>query len=1058
MAMPLSSQQLRFKHITSEEGLSTNFVNTIIQDELGFIWIGTQDGLNKYDGYQIRIFQNDPTNENSLTCSDVTTLKQIAPNLIIVGTREGLNLFNPISEKFSAVSNKEKIFKSKVNAVYEIDKATVLVGSEYGLYLFYPKTNAVKQINFPNNINVSVKALEKVGDKIFVATGSKGLWILNKNNTLENVAFRLSEFSANKLNLSGLESITQIGQYGGNLYLGTNGFGIYKVDLNFEVISNISFGADEEGTSDYVRDFIIRKNRLYAATANGVFVFNLLTQEVRSYTRKDNSLSLNSNPCNCIYADAENNFWIGTDLGGVNVSFFRSQKFPRSAINYEKKYRNIYALLEDTLTKLIVGGVGLLHEIDLETGKTNVHDAFLNNATVLTIEKQAPSIYWVGTWGSGLYRYDMVKKKAQQILKDETGGTIVALKIVGDFLYAGSIGDGLFRVNINTLKIEQFTENNGLPASSVNSIFKDSKNCLWLGTSNDGLIKLKALDSTLKLHVDRIYQTTAKNGQIASNMVLATNEDAKGNIWVATSGGLSKLLPDGTFRNFYAKHGLSNTYLYALLRDSVNHFWMSSNAGIMRFDPLKPVEEIEFKNYGVKDGLVNTEYNMGAAFTSTTGMMYFGGARGFNAFRPTTIKANLHVPEAYVISYKRGGTDVTIDSLITYKKHLILNWDENYFQFELVAIDYTDPEKNKFKYKLEGYDHEWSAPTSVRFVSYTELGGGDYTFKVKACNNDGIWNERPFEIKITVVPPFWKTNTFYIFVTLLLLSGLYGFTQYRTKAIKRENRILEAKVAERTRELEEKNRDITSSITYAKRLQEAILPSKDHIFNNLKKVFILYQPKDIVSGDFYWFAELQGVKIFAVVDCTGHGVPGAFMSMIGHNLLNQIVLERLITDPGEILNQLHRGVQEAFRQGNNEISTNDGMDVSLIAINSSKNSVKWAGANRPLVLVDPENNLSKFDGNKYPIGGAQLQNERVFTTHDVPFTKGSMAYMSTDGYADQFGGDRGKKFMVKRFHEILSQIHNLNASLQEKALRENFEKWKANHEQVDDVLIVGIEI
>jgi serine phosphatase RsbU (regulator of sigma subunit) len=265
-------------------------------------------------------------------------------------------------------------------------------------------------------------------------------------------------------------------------------------------------------------------------------------------------------------------------------------------------------------------------------------------------------------------------------------------------------------------------------------------------------------------------------------------------------------------------------------------------------------------------------------------------------------------------------------------------------------------------------------------------------------------------------------------------------------------------VAERTRELEEKNRDITSSIEYAKRIQEAILPSKEHIFNKLKKVFILYQPKDIVSGDFYWFAEQNGVKIFAVVDCTGHGVPGAFMSMIGHNLLHQIVSERQITDPAEILNQLHKGVQEALRQGHNEINTNDGMDVSLIAIDEKNGLVNWAGANRPLVVVDRNRQLIKYDGNKFPIGGAQLDSHRSFTTRRIEIEKGSMAYMFSDGYADQFGGDRGKKFMVKRFHDLLSEIHLLSAEEQRVALKQNFEDWRQNHEQVDDVLIVGIEI
>lgn len=284
-----------------------------------------------------------------------------------------------------------------------------------------------------------------------------------------------------------------------------------------------------------------------------------------------------------------------------------------------------------------------------------------------------------------------------------------------------------------------------------------------------------------------------------------------------------------------------------------------------------------------------------------------------------------------------------------------------------------------------------------------------------------------------------------------------AFTQYRTKAIKKENKVLENKVAERTKELAEKNHDITSSIQYAKRIQEAILPSKDVIFTKLKKVFILYKPKDIVSGDFYWFAEKNGFNIFAVVDCTGHGVPGAFMSMIGHNLLHQIVLEKGIIEPGEILNNLHKGVQESLRQGQNEINTNDGMDVSLIAINYETKVIKWAGANRPLVLINKAGEYLKYDGNKFPVGGAQLDSNRQFTTHQIT-ANNCMAYMFSDGYADQFGGDKGKKYMVKRFNELLTSIHLSKPDEQRLELEKSFELWKVNHEQVDDVLVVGIEI
>ncbi len=1052
---PFFSQQLRFKHITSEDGLSTNFVKTILQDDLGFMWFGTQDGLNKYDGCQIKIFKNDPTNPNSLSCSDITALKQVKSDLILVGTREGLNLFNPVTENFSTLQKIDGRLNTKINVIYKMDEDNALVGTEGGLFVLNLTAHTIKNPYFKVEEKVNVKCIEKVNDVVYVGTSDKGLWKLNKKNQLEHVEFIIPDYI--KANLDDLNSITHINQYGSNMYLGTYGYGIYKIDRQFEIQEKISFSKQNEG-SDYIKDFSIRNNKIFAATAHGVLVYNLLSQEINFYTKQETPLALNSNPCTCIFSDNENNFWIGTDIGGVNISFFRSQKFPNSTFNFETDYDNIYAFYEDKRDTVLIGGVNTFHELFLANGNSVAHNKSLENVTVLSIVKESKSTFWIGTNGNGLYKYDKASRKSKQILNSQLGGTVLCLKLVGDYLYAGTVGDGLIKVDLKTNEPTQFTEDDGLPDMSINTIFVDSKAHVWLGTYDGGMVKLSGFDKNGKLPIEKIYDHKGKLGQIASNMVMGINEDKAGNIWAATATGLSKLEANGSFHNFYEKDGLANSFLYSLLKDSLDHFWMSSNSGIISFNPQSSEKEITFKNYSIKDGLVNTEYNMGAAFASTTGMMYFGGAKGFNAFRPTSIKDNLHAPGAYVISYKRGGHDVETDSLITYKKHLNLNWQENYFQFELVAIDFTDPAKNKFRYMLEGYDANWSAPTNVRYVSYTALPGGEYVFKVKAANNDGIWNEKPFEIRITVVPPFWKTKTFYVLVILLGLGGIYGYTTYRTKAIMNENRILENKVAERTRELEEKNRDITSSIEYAKRIQEAILPSKENIFSKLKKVFILYQPKDIVSGDFYWFAEKNGLKIFAVVDCTGHGVPGAFMSMIGHNLLHQIVLEKGITDPGDILNHLHKGVKEALRQGHNEINTNDGMDVSIISINDTTKDINWAGANRPLVIIDANKELIKYDGNKFPVGGAQMDASRVFTTRNIKVSTASMAYMFSDGYADQFGGEKGKKFMVKRFHDLLATIHLQSAEEQRLELKKNFEQWSHNHEQVDDVLIVGIEI
>jgi ligand-binding sensor domain-containing protein/serine phosphatase RsbU (regulator of sigma subunit) len=1045
------AQQLRFKHITSEDGLSTNHVSSIIQDDKGFMWFGTQDGLNKYDGYQVQIYKNDPTNRNTLTSSEVTCLKQIKSNLILVGTLGGINFFNPVTGSFSTVDDQH--LNTKITAIQPYDSDNVLVGTEDGLYILNLIKRSVKPLTSPDKL--SVTAIHVMNGIAYAGTATKGVWTIN-GSRIEKVNFSNPDFREFKKEQ--LQTVTDIKSYGEKLYIGTIEYGVFKVDASTgEVESRISMrGAG----CNHILSLEIKENKMYCSTTCGLVLYKFISEEKMEYTKTEDSYSLNSILATCSYIDSENNIWVGTNLGGVNVAFAQALKFSNPNLKYESAgFKNIFSFLEERSGLVWLGCVKRLVQMNLLTGKFTDYSRLLESNTALCIAQESEDVFWIGTWGNGIIRFDRATGKMQKYLSKDFGSTVLCLKIHENYIYAGTVGDGLFRININTSEVTNFNTNDGLPNQSINTIFRDSKGAVWMGTYDGGLVKLSDFAVDKKLPIIEKFKNEGKPNQLASNIVLGINEDKAGNIWVATSNGLSKLRADQkSFYNFYEKDGLYNTYLYSILKDSVDNFWMSSNGGLIRFDPNVPEKDITFKNYGVKDGLQNKEYNMGAAFSGKSGYLYFGGGNGFDVFRPTAIKNNLHPPQVYIVSYKRGGSDVKTDSLITFKKNLNLSWRENYFQFEVVALDYTDPSKNKFKYKLEGYDNDWSAPTNVRYVSYTELPGGDYVFKVKAANNDGIWNEVPYEIKIRVVPPFWRTKWFYVILLLLSIAAIYGFTQYRTQAIKKENKILENKVAERTKELEEKNRDITSSIEYAKRIQEAILPSKGLIFSRFTKAFILYRPKDIVSGDFYWYGEKNGYKIFAIVDCTGHGVPGAFMSMIGHNLIHQIVQEKGIVDPGAILNNLHKGVQEALRQGENEINTNDGMDISLMAVNDSERVIRWAGANRPLILIDARGSLTKYDGNKFPVGGVQLDVNRFFTTHTIKCESGTMAYMFTDGYADQFGGEKGKKFMVKRFYNLLLSIHEKPTEEQKIILEDNLERWRQNQEQVDDVLVAGVAI
>ncbi|MFN8711851.1 MAG: SpoIIE family protein phosphatase [Bacteroidota bacterium] len=403
----------------------------------------------------------------------------------------------------------------------------------------------------------------------------------------------------------------------------------------------------------------------------------------------------------------------------------------------------------------------------------------------------------------------------------------------------------------------------------------------------------------------------------------------------------------------------------------------------------------------------------------------------------------------------------TLSQLLDY------NYRDITFHFSAPYIDFN--RSIFFECKLEGFDTSWLDNNKLTFKQYTNLPEGTYTFHVRAITISGLMSQ-PASFTFTIRPPWYRTGLAYtvyvlLFAALIWLTALFSAHRLRKQKIRLETIVTKRTEEVRSQkhqleiqksELESAYTDIRDSIQYAKRIQRAILPLPEEISKHLPDALLFYQPQDIVSGDFYWFAENNSELCIACVDCTGHGVPGAFMSMIGHTLLNQLILERGLTEPGQILNELHIGVRHALKQDAGG-ETQDGMDIALCIINQKQNTLRYAGANRSLWYIR-NNTFCEIKAEKRSIAGQITHTDLLFNTHQLKLESGDRIYLSTDGYADQFGGDKGKKFMVKRFQELLLEIHQLPMPEQQKILDEKFNTWKGNLAQVDDVLVIGIAV
>lgn len=1070
------SQNIKFKRITNENGLSAVTVKSIFQDSKNFIWIGTQDGLNRFDGYHFKTFKNNPRDKNSISSNDINCFYEDKAGIIYIGTNDGgMSVFNKAKETFTNFKpglSQKSISGNSINKIIELSENELLIATENGLNRFDKINNtfdvvAVKEFSQP----FEIKNLFKCSDQSYWASSMEfGLFEYNPStNHLVSYPVPSSILKKGaKQEIVERNSIRTMIEINHQLWCGTDGGGILVFDLiRKEFIDVIDFG-EKLRYNNRITAFMYSNNSpfVWIGSWGGLIKLNIQSREFTILNNNEADIySISDDKISCLTPDNQNNLWVGTQDNGVNIYLSSQSKFPH--FNQYNGLQNdfIYSLIQTKNNTIWIGTNDGLYTFNNKSQQFKNESIIINKyqaKTVLALMEDKKGNIWIGTYGQGLILYDPIKKSSKCVLGcNNIGGTVMKITEGNNgTIWVGTYEDGLFAVNPNSLQVKRYTTIDGLTSNNIYSIFEDqSDQTLWLSTEGGGICVLDFITNPDKPFITPYKHSDSKNS-ISSNTVNNIYKDVNGIFWIATTNGLNKYNPrTKKFELYTESDGLSNNYVYDILPDKNGNLWLPTNVGLSRFNPnISNENGSAFKNYTTKDGIQGREFNQGASFLCSNGKMLVGGVSGFNYFDPLLITDSKIAPSTYIYSYSRQGKEITTDTNIISKKHLDLTWRENYFTFELISLDYSDPEKNKFMYILEGYDNDWSSPTNVRYITYTELPGGTYTFKVKSSNSDGVWNENPNYITITVIPPWWKTTWFYIISGVLITGIVFGFFSYRTRAIKKENKILENKVAERTKELAEKNRDITSSIEYAKRIQEAILPSKELIFSKLKNSFILYKPKDIVSGDFYWFGEKNNYKIMAVVDCTGHGVPGAFMSMIGHNLLNQIVSEKGIYDPGQILSELHKGVQSALKQGKNEINTNDGMDVSLLAVNTNTNEIMWAGAFRSLVIINNDSELEKIDGNKYPVGGAQLDIDRKFTTHRKVLQKNDMLYMFSDGYADQFGGEKGKKFMVKKFHEVLLSIHQYGMNEQHQQLHQYFENWRGSYEQVDDVLVVGVKI
>ncbi|MBP7810351.1 MAG: SpoIIE family protein phosphatase [Bacteroidia bacterium] len=543
--------------------------------------------------------------------------------------------------------------------------------------------------------------------------------------------------------------------------------------------------------------------------------------------------------------------------------------------------------------------------------------------------------------------------------------------------------------------------------------------------------------------------------------------DNNKNYWVCTRNGLySYDFINSKWEYINPKLGLGIEEVNAIAEDKNGIWWVALEKQILRWDS----KTNKVFTFGNEFGLNANSFIGIPGQIDDRGTVYLSSVNGIISFDP----AQLSIPDTKpivrlsLLSVKDDTLNKSaLDEFLNGK--LNLDWNKNFLNFEFCSNQVFTPLPHRFFYRLIGLDTSWQNNEISNKIRFTNLSPGSYTLEVKIKNSFDIESDA-LTISFKINPPFWKTWWFYTLAAGTLLLITYGYMRYRERAFRKKQELLESKIKERTAEvvakakeieqqkdiIVEKNKELTDSIHYAQRIQQSILPQDKEIRNGLKEHFVYFKPKDIVSGDFYWYSEQKDSILWAVVDCTGHGVPGGFMSMLGSGLLNQIVNEELKLEPNLVLDQLRDRVIIALKQTGEYGDSRDGMDLAFCRYIPKENKLQFAGANNSIYKVS-NGEISEIKPDKQPIG-IYVGEQRPFKLNEIDVQKGDCFYISSDGYADQFGGPKGKKFKSSNLEKLFLSISQHNIEEQKQLIDKTFQEWKGVYEQLDDVCVIGVKL
>lgn len=1037
--------------VVDTKSIGNPFITSIYQDQKGYIWLGTLSGIARYDGYVFKKYTHIPGDSGSLHWPTALCFSSFDKNDFLIGTSNGLSRYYYSTNKFSeipvdsaSVSTENKII---IKAITTSPEGNKILATKNGLLQY----NAIQ--NRVEGIKHGKKTLLADWDVMSVYTDRKGNIWAGCRKTKNGGGFEDAVFKCNInkhsvirydiTNTGGSANISGISEdYLGNIWASVDD-GL--ISINTSSNKQLFYRAPNNYFSS-VTFHLTKDNTIWQCYWSfGITSFDIDKKQYKTYSHDPaNSNSLMSNKVWAIFKDDNDILWLGSDIGLQKIT----NRKP-----------------------------------DLQVIKKNYDDqknSFQNNLVkISSVSKLNNHLIYTAIDGEGFAIFNQKTKKSINV------GPNAELKNSERFVtqfYEYSATDLYVMGQYNFQKL---TINEEGIVKSVKTYFTDQtynfQSCIANPINPNQLILISSkkiflfdvhTEKTTELNNPDLKNVIFNRGYVIDQKVIITginsfleinpqNQKIK-KIEIPKSGAIYDVIKfqDSSYLLLTQHLGLVNHNFYSNSNETVltpnleffpkgnnilkykTSYWISSSIGLIKWNYLTN----ELRIFDTEDGLPT---NVIFHISEKDGYLYLGTQQGLVIFNPDFQTSHFTVPKV----------DVTCLNVLNDNSkflnpesgsEIILTENQNSIKIDFTLLDFNLPEKNKFKFKFSPINDEWIEPVSGNTIIYNSLNPGTYKFELIGANSDQSWSAEPYFLTIKIVPPFYKAKWFIYLTISLFLFSLFLIGYLRNRALKNNKLLLEKIIKERTAEIQEQRIELLDSINYAKRLQRAIFVGQETLSAELANSFIYYKPKDKISGDFFWIGKLKEHLVVFAGDCTGHGVPGAMLSIIGTSLLNKIVYEELVLDPGEILTRLN---YLFYHQLNlKESNIRDGMDASLLVLNNNNKNVMFAGAKQDSILI-VNNQIQEIKGHRISIG--ENDTNQFATTH-IDYSPNRTFYLYSDGAKDQFGGELNKKFSSARLKKLLFNNHSMPFNEQAKTISSAIKEWRGERVQTDDILVIGL--